>query len=224
MWRKLVLQSLATLVCSVITCFLITAFTIISLASAPKWYGLVAGALLTLLAIVPHCLANKRNDSLYLLSTVFTSAGCGLAAGTYYTSQSIALDATAIFISCGVYIFSSLVMFVLSLTIKRRLILGWIIAVSLVSVLVFCVYNWITDGRALYSQLFFLTVFLIGYALVYLLRVGSADRVLRYISFCGFGVFVVIALVVVFFLTEGEILSGFEPDLSTGTKTTKKAR
>ena len=72
-----------------------------------------------------------------------------------------------------------------------------------------------------YSFGFFTILLSLFYHCVFALTVNNDRLVLRDISFGSFGAFVIISIVVLFILTEGEILEGFDIGGGEGKKKVK---
>lgn len=174
-------------------------------------------------ALVAHLRAKGRKG-LYMLSYFLNAAGSGLAVGAVLGAASIlpppqillALTPAAA-IGCLVCL-----LFILPGKFWRGFtaICGTVLALVLVG---FGIYFWIcvdplTGCAFVFSGLFYLP-FPIGCNAM----LESPQERYRYLSFTGFGAFMLIAFVAVFILSEGEILDGLDLGGGDGKKA-KKAK
>jgi len=85
---------------------------------------------------------------------------------------------------------------------------------------------WITYGWLIFSFGFFCSLISFFYLCVFGITVNHDERsVLRDISFGSFGSFIIITVVVIFILSEGEILEGLDGfDVGVGSSKSKKKK
>lgn len=212
-----------------ITAYILFAFaTVFAMSVCTEWYGLIIGAVLMVLAVPSHIFA-KKHKILYALSFVLNTVGSGFAASAYYLEKQYAVVPESLFLPMLIPTTVSLVTYLLVRLFPkgRKFILSIATLCSIAMLIAFAVL-WIKNGYEYYSFAFFNTVFTLFYIVTDAVTISEADRnVIRDISFGSFGIFLVIAMVVLFIISEGEILEGlfegvFDFGTSDGTKKTKK--
>lgn len=190
-----------------------------------KWYGLAGGVLL-MVAAVPFHWNGKKWKTGYLISYLLNSVGSGMSVSALFVAKDVPADLpqllAAAIPAAGVLL---LVYLMLQIFHSSK---GSAIAVStlLNIVLSVClIVLWIMHGYRFYSFAFFCSLISLFYLCVFGITVEQEERsLLRDISFGSFGSFIILTVVVVFILSEGEILDGFEPDVDLGGKRKTKKR
>lgn len=184
--------------------------TLFATSVCAKWYGLCVGIVLMLVAIPIHC-RGKKSKLFYALSFLVNSVANGFSVSAYYVSKSIA-------VSVGEMLKASLlpvlILFLVYLIVqlfpksKNVVCISAVVisCIALVPLLVF----WIRQGGVLFSFGFFAVLLSIFSLCVMGVTASNKRNVLRDISFGSFGAFVMISIVVLFILSEGEILEGFD--------------
>ena len=84
---------------------------------------------------------------------------------------------------------------------------------------VWCVRHPLTGCALVFSGLYFLPL-----PLGYVKALSKPEEMYRYLSYTGFGAFILIFLVVMFILSEGELLDGLDFDFSGGSGSAKKKK
>lgn len=183
--------------------------TIFALSICNEWYGLVIGAILMILAVPIHIFA-KKHKLFYILSYALNTMGSGFAVSAYYLEKQLTIIPENLFLPMLIPAIVSLVTYLLVRLLPK--IKKFVLAVSTIgtiAILIALAVLWIKNGYEFYSFAFFNSVFTLFYVVVDAVTVGEYDRlVIRDISFGSFGIFLVIAFVVIFIISEGEILDG----------------
>ena len=180
----------------------------------------VIGIAFMLLAI-PFHIFGKRAKIFYIFSMMLNTFGSAWFCAMHYTKIQKMLSLKELFISlipAGIILLLTLI---LLFCIPK---FSFITIIFNFALSIFDIVQWIRVGDTFYSFGFFASVitFMCICAMI-LLSQESEGGTLRYGSFAGFGIFIIIAFVVFFILSEGEILDGFDLDLSLpGNK--KKAK
>lgn len=193
--------------------------TLFATSVCEKWYGLVIGFLLMLVAIPIHCFGNKMKIG-YVLSFLVNSVANGFSLSAYYSSKNIALNTEDMVKACILPILLFFVVFLLVQLFPE--IKNYICAVGVVIgciMLVVFMVLWIRNTTVFYSFGFFAVLLSLFSHCVMAVTANNKRNVLRDISFGNFGAFIIISLVVLFIITEGEILEGF--DISGGESNKK---
>ena len=192
-----------------------------------EWYSLIPGIILMILAIPFHWMGKKRKHC-YLISFLINSVANSCSVAAYYVSQNIHLELHSLLLG---------VVPALAVLFLVYLMLQTFHKTKRVTVTVACIVNglltialtvlWIINGSTIFSFGFFASLISFFYLCVFGITINHDERsVLRDISFGSFGSFIIITVVVIFLLTEGDILDGFDVDLSDfgGSKKANKKK
>ena len=219
-WRKA--KALVVFLFALISLGIFILSTLFALSLGNQWSGLVVGAALMLLAIWPHC-AGKRFHVGYLISFLLNSIANGFSVSAYYLVKNIGLELDEMVIA----VLSAAGIMVLIYLMLQRFQLKKTTAVlvaSVINVLITVVFMvlWISNGAGVFSFGFFGSLISLFYLCVFGIAIGRDERpVLRDVSFGSFGAFVILLVVVIFVLSEGELLDGVDLDLGSGKKKKK---
>lgn len=211
---------------TIIAYILFALSTIFALSICTEWYGLVIGAILMILAVPVHMFA-KNHNMFYVLSYALNTVGSGFAVSAYYLEKQLIVIPENMFLPMLIPAIISLITYLLIRVFPKikKFVLATFTIGTIAMLIAFAVL-WIKNGYEFYSFAFFNFVFTLFYVVVDAVTVGEYDRlVIRDISFGSFGIFLVIALVVLFIISEGEILDGlFEGVFDFGTTGETKAK
>ena len=184
-----------------------------------EWFGIIFGAAFMIAAIPVHNIA-KRHTFLYFVSYLLNTIGCGFSVSAYYAVSgddynigdftAAILPAIALLLICAV---------VFVIVDRRNKRICFIFCVLDVILAAFAVYNWVKEASAFWTFMFFATTVALFYIIA--LRVvdndeeffGTKGSFVRTVSFFSFGIFIIVTLIVVAILSEGEIFDGFDIDI-----------
>lgn len=190
-----------------IIAYMLFAFsTVFAISVCTEWYGLIVGAVLMVLAVPVHIFA-KKHKLLYLLSYILNTVGSGFAASAYYLEKECSVVPESLLLPMLIPAAVSLITYLLVRFLPKikKLVLA-IATIGTIAMLIAFAVLWIKNGYEYYSFAFFNTVFTLFYVVTDAVTVGEYDRnVIRDISFGSFGIFLAIAMVVLFIISEGEI-------------------
>ena len=187
------------------------------------WYGLVIGIVMLLIAIPFHCKGKKKPWG-YLASFVINSTASGFIVSAYYLKNEMILDLYNLLFgavpAAAIIFLVYLMLQSFNKTKKVTIIVAAIInAVLTILATVF----WIMCGNVVFSFCFFCCLIGFFYLCVFGITVNHDERsVFRDISFGSFGSLIIISVVVVFIISEGEILDGVDLGSGSRKKGTKK--
>lgn len=199
--------------------------TLISTAILKEWYGLIPGLILMILAIPFHWMGKKRKGG-YLISFLLNSVANGCSVAAYYVSKNIALHIHSLFLgvlpALGVLLLAYFMLQTFHKTKRVTVTVACIInGVLTIALLVL----WIIYGSTHFSFGFFASLISFFYLCVFGITINHDERsVLRDISFGSFGSFIIITIVVIFLLTDGEILDGADFDFDIGGNGKKRKK
>lgn len=203
----------------------VAVWLIVPVLEVSHWgVGFLGATLLCLFAVMCHWAA-KKNPAPYITGYYLNAVGSGCVIAVLYAHMAwdisifqllsglIPAVVLGLLLNCGHLIKGRLWQKIWRITI---LILS-------VAVLVFSVVVWAKWNRVLGSYCFFSTVCLLFFLMASVAVQNRSWETWRYFSFSGFWAFAVIAVVVVFILSEGEIVDGLDfGDVDFGKKKKKK--
>ena len=193
------------------------ASTLLANIICQKWYGLIVGVLLMTAAIPLHGLG-KRNKLTYLLAICLNSVGAGFSASAYYIQRGVSVELRGMIISAGsAFALLFLVYIVLQISPKTKKVTVCAAVILTLVRLVAVLVMWIRGDAGYYSFCFFCLLISLFYLCVLGVTVNHDERsLLRDISFGNFGLYIMITVVVIFILSEGEILDGLFDGIGSG--------
>ena len=188
-----------------------------------KWYGLVIGIVMMIIAIPFHCKGKKVLWG-YLASFIINSIASGFIVSAYYLKNQTVLNIYELLIgaipAAAIVFLVYLMLQSFNKTKKVTITVAVIInAILTITAMVF----WIMHGNVVFSFGFFCSLISFFYLCVFGITINHNERsVFRDISFGSFGSFIIISVVVIFILSEGEILDGLDIGGGDGGKKSKK--
>lgn len=197
----------------------------VAVAVCEEWHGLFIGVVLMLLAIPLHLLGRKRTF-FYLFSLLLNFIGCGFSVSAYYLMEGLSLDLWMLIIgaipACLVVVFIYLVLQIIPNVKKTTLTIATAANIILLAVMVIF---WIQTNQVFFSFSFFCLLISLFFICVSALTVNRKKRpVLRDISYGGFGVFIIMTVIVITILTEGDALEMAGLSIDGGTSVKKKRK
>ena len=188
-----------------------------------KWYGLAIGIFMMIIAIPFHWNGKKMPWG-YLASFIINSVASGFVVSAYYIKNQAVLNIYELLIAT---IPAAAIVFLVYLMLQNFnkakkitiTVAGIINAVLTITAIVF----WIMHGNVVFSFGFFCSLISFFYLCVFGITINHDERsVFRDVSFGSFGSFIIISVVVIFILSEGEILDGLDFGGGEGGKKSKK--
>ena len=191
-----------------------------------KWYGVIVGVALMLAAIFFHSLG-KRYKGFYLVSLLLNGIGNGCSLSALYIDRSLSASVMENLpgLLPGICLLLLGALLLAALPIKKKAAL-WICGLLAATVIAGCCLGILkTDGQeeahwrfAMFGALL-AAMFLVPMGMIS----GNQERsLLRYASFAGFGAYILITLIVVLVISEGEALDGL--DLPFGGSSGKRPK
>ena len=186
--------------------FIMGMSTVIGRLYIPEWYELFVGIFLMLIAIPVHLFAKKRSW-LYFVSFLFNSIGSGLSIASYYSKTGTEIDIVTITITifCIILLFFFL-SFISSQFINRSTTF-FITENIFWGILLFTSFIlWIDKGLVQFSFGFFAVALVWVYRVVEESESRSNYLAVCNLSFGSFGVFIIVTLIVINLLSEGDVI------------------
>lgn len=205
--------------------FILTSFFAVCVCT--KGCGLIVGIVLMVLAIPFHVLGKKIPIG-YLISFVINSIANGFSVSAYYLIKDISIDLRGMIFAV---VPAVAVLFIVYLMLQiwgktKRVTVSVAVIVNILLMFGMCAL-WVIYGSVPYSFGFFSLIICMFYLCVFGITINHDERaVLRDVSFGSFGSFIILTVVVIFILSEGDILDGFTLDGSerSGKKKQKKIK
>ena len=190
-----------------------------------NWFVQLLPALVLMVGALIVLPAGKNRPGGCLMSYYLNATASGWAIGVLLGIASIIPppELLAAMLPAGI-LGLAMVLFADNATKTRSLatvILFTMLALALIGtgIYVWCVHNPLVGCTFVFSGLYFLPL-----PFGYVKALSKPDQMYRYLSFTGFGAFVLIFLIVAFILSEGEILDGLDFDIGGGSGKKKKKR
>lgn len=185
--------------------------TFFAMCVCTKGYGLIIGIVLMLLAIPFHILG-KKNPIGYLISFLVNSVANGFSVSAYYLVKGIDIDlGSMIFAIIPAVAVLFIVYLMLQIWGKTKRVTVSVAVVVNVILIVAEIVLWIKNGSVPFSFGFFSLMISMFYLGVFGITINHDERaVLRDVSFGSFGSFIILTVVVIVILSEGDILEGLD--------------
>lgn len=198
--------------------FLYGALLFASFKIAGKYEALIIGVVLVVINVVIYQMG-KTNRLLYLVATIINYTATGFSIFTYYNYKEITLSFNVVASALGVGVLYFLLFLILN---QIKEIKHWAIIVMLIIISITTTAAlWISIGSTFYSLLFFV-LFISYFNIIAYRLIKTDDEIDKYVAFSSFGAYLLVSLVVLFVLSEGEILEG--ATVITGSGKNKKTK
>lgn len=180
-------------------------------------YGVMIGIVLMICAIPLHKFGEEYSFLYTLSFAVNTIANC-FSVSAYYLTKKISINALDLIYASvpSIIILTILCLLLVLFKQRKKPIVFTILTINILLILA-SIFFWVTKKSVIYSFGFFSLLIALSYIAVFALN-EERFNVFQSISFCSFGCFIIITIVVMVLLSEGEILSGFDGDLGLTSK------
>lgn len=198
-------RPLAVCFFSLLSFILFTLSADVSSGIFAKWYGILVGIALMLLAIPCHLLGRKTFLG-YVLSVALNSIGMGCSASAYYITSGICSDFKVLIVSTILPMALMLVITVIITVFPQAKEPVIAIAVILeIALIIASIVFWILRGGEFYAFSLFSHIIATFYTGALVITANEEERkLLRDISFGSFGAFVIVAVIVILVVSQGE--------------------
>ena len=173
-----------------------------------KWLGIIIGVIFMIIGIIVYQFGKKYLFT-FFLSFILNMIGVGLSITSYYVFKEYSLTlyefSYAFIISLSLLIGFSLLTLINALNKHIKWFLAIIIVVSFITSLIL----WLSSDQFTGLSFYFLNV-------IYFFMVGiiqssdSIKKLSKEMAFVSFGAFILISLIVLIIISEGDALSGFD--------------
>jgi len=188
-----------------------------------EYYGIAVGISLMIIA-VPFHLLGKKIPALYLVSYLLNSIGNGFSVSAYYVFREMKVSFFELFASAIPAAACLLIVYLLLGRLgKSKTFTMVIAAVSDLALIVLAIVYWIIKGVPSFG--FFSLLIALFYICVFGITVNNDGRpYLRDVSFGSFGTFIILSVVVIVIISEGDAFDGFDLDIGSGNKKKQKKK
>ena len=196
--------------------------TLFATSVCTKWYGLLIGVALMLVAIPIHCQGEKFRTC-YALSFLVNSVANGFSLSAYYIDSENSLNVTEMLKASVLPVALLFVVFLLIKLfpeIKKYICISGVV-IGCIMLVAFIVLS-VKQGGVIFSFGFFATLLSLFYYCIMGVTANNNRDGLRDISFGSFAAFIIISIVVLFIISDGEILEAF--DISGGESSQKSKK
>ena len=167
-----------------------------------RWFGILAGVLLSVLAVPFHFFLGRKTAVGHFLSYFFNTVSAGFSVSAYYTVKSVSLVidklAYGILLSVFVMLILSLLMVIMR---ENKHILIVIFAIIELGLIITSIVFWVNRGGEIYAIMFFALVLSSFYTAVLAVTVDEDERTaIRDCSFGSYGFYLVATVVVIVIL------------------------
>lgn len=185
--------------------------------------GIGAAIAFSVVAIICHVWAKGRSFG-YLISYILNAIGSGCAIGTLLADKGIIPPPElllALLPVAGLGIMGCLLLWIPGEI--WRFVVPSVFTVAALALIGFGTYIWICRDPLIGCTFVFSGLFYLPFPMGHSFAWDKPEQGSRYLSFAGFGAFILIAFVVILILSEGEIIDVFDIDLSGKKKTKSKS-
>lgn len=177
-----------------------------------KGTGLIVGVVLMILAIPLHVLG-KKASLIYIFSYLANFIGCGFSVSAYYLTRGLSVNLLELIIAAlPAAAILTLIYLMLQIYSKTKKVTLTIAAVMDLLLLILSIIYWVKTGETFFSFGFFCLLVSFFSVCVFGVNINHEERpVLKDISYGSFGSFVILTVVVIVILSEGDF-----PDIDIG--------
>lgn len=170
--------------------------------------ALIMGFVLMLLSIPFHRMGGKKDKSFYYVSWGMNAVSSGFSVGALYSMERIPMDIMVLLISLGI---SLIVLLILYKYITFRGIepVRFRTVSTIIGLLVLILVGFYCFESPEYAILFFLLAH-VSYSTFMFEGLKEVPGNLRYISLISYGIYIVITIIVIMIITEGDFDLGFD--------------
>lgn len=167
-----------------------------------KWFGLLAGFLLTVLAVPCHFFIGRKTVAGHFLSFLLNAVGSGFSVSAYYTVKCVSLFPEKLAYGIIPCIAIMLIVSVLMVALREnKHILILVFALIEIALLITSIVLWVKQGGEIYAIMFFSLLLASFYTTVLAVTVDEDERsVIRDCSFGSYGFYLVATVVVIVIL------------------------
>lgn len=211
-------RSLMIFLCSCLSCLVMDLVLFTGTRFHPVWGALLPAFLLTLTAVILHQLGKVLFKGFYLVSAALNSVAAGLLFTAFYNHKKIPVRMTGLLYAYILFIALALIFCVMFVYIRKRWLMALLGGLLLAGVMA---------GSLFFRPDFLGNFFLFApfhvllsasYFMAYMLSYRRRRGVLRSISLTSFSGAIIISLIVLLFLSEGDASFDFDFDLSGSKK------
>lgn len=198
---------------SIILLFLILAYFLVYLAikfgfnNFEKRWGLIIGLVLMFMSIPIHLLGKKKHF-FYLCSYLINSIAIGFSISTYYHYKDINPSEKQFLFVCLISLGIILITSLLTLPKIIKPYAKLIVSLEILILFIMSIVLWVINDTIIYSLLFYYLNITYFYMVCIITSSINIKQLIKKISIVSFGAFIVISIIVLILISEGEAIEG----------------
>ena len=171
-----------------------------------QFFGLIIGVVLVLISIIFHQLGKRKDKHFFIISYVMNYFATGLSISTYYVMTDNVVIERDIFIAVIIVLISFLLFLLVSLHQNIKSFITALVVLIVIGTYVATITMWIMDDVTINSMLFFVAN--IGLFNIFVLNryLIKGTSIFQLESGYSYGAYIVISIVVLVIISEGEVL------------------
>lgn len=191
-----------TFIFTIITWLLVSSSSILFSNIISGWYGIFIGLGVMLVSLIIHLIARARNPKLYLISSCINALATGIAMSSYYAYAKIELplDILGITLLCYILLSYLICMGVYKIQSKKKA--AWLFGGLFLVLLIITIAAW--KSSSLFSIAFFALIIVFFYFLLEMKTFHTTRNYLSDLSLASFGIFFLIAYIVIVLISDGD--------------------
>jgi len=197
-----------TFMFSIITWLLVSTSTVLFSKIISEWHGLLVGLGVMFVSLIIHLFARSCNPQLYIISTCINAIATGIAMSSYYAYAKIELPLYMIGVASLGYILLSYIICMGVYKIQTKKKTAWLFGFLFLVLLIITIVAW--KSSSMNSITFFALVILFIYFLLEMKTFHTSRNFLSDLSLASFGIFFLIAYIVIVLISDGDGLELFD--------------
>lgn len=218
-------KAIVVFIFSMIAIGLFIVSTLFAMSVCNGGQSFITGIALMVLAI-PFHIFGKKSPISYLVSFAINTVASGFSVSSYYLVKDISVDlVSVVFSMVPAVAVLTLVYLMLQIFSKTKKVTVTVAVIVDLILIIMETVLWVKYDMVLFSFGFFALLIALFYLGVFGITINHEERpVLRDISFGSFGSFIILTVVVVVILSEGDLLDGADFDFGGERKKKKNNR
>lgn len=189
---------------SIITWLLVSSSTLLFSKIISGWNGLFIGSGLMLVSLFIHLIAKVGNPNLFFISTCINALATGMSMSTFYAYTKTELPPYMLGLTLLCYILLSFVVCMGVYKIQSKKLAAWLFSFLFIILSIITISLWMNDSS--YSILFFALAIVFLYFILELKTFHTSRDYLSDLSLASFGIFFLIAYIVIVLISDGDAL------------------
>lgn len=187
---------------SILTYIIASLACLVCAKAVPKWFGLIIGFCIMLIALILHFVAKNTSPLLYIVSCCINAVATGFSIGAYYASTSTKLPVLTPLLLFLPYLILTFLILCFIQYIPKKIFSGILCSIILLGSIVLCILYW--DESTLITYGFFLLLIQFVNFILSIRILKTSRSVLTNLSLASFGIYLLVACVVAIIISDGD--------------------